>query len=184
MTEDKQALKPLSKKHEKVLNEYLICFVQWKAYQAGYPDASEESARTASSRLFANDNFRAHLNARLSEVHMTADEAIKRMTDMARGDLGDFLEITTMGHHIDLAKAQELGKTYLLKKVKQKTITVNGKDQDSETFIEEIELHDPQAALRDILKMHGKFKNEGIALPDNSTINIQIVRASDRNNSK
>ena len=91
---------------------------------------------------------------------MSADEALKRLSEHARGDLGDFLEIKEMGHHIDLAKAERLGLMHLVKKVKQKTITINSKNgDDKEIFQEELELHDPQAALRDILRVHGKLTN-------------------------
>jgi len=86
-----------------------------------------------------------------------------------------------MGYHIDLAKLKELGKTHLIKKVRQKTITVNGKDEDKETFIEDIEFHDPQSALRDILKMQGKFKEQIDLTSGGKEITFKIVPASEKN---
>jgi hypothetical protein len=91
-TTDKE-LKPLSKRHQKVLYEYLICFSQWKAYKAAYPNATDESARSASARLFAGDNFSAHLRARLDEIHMSVDEALARETEVGRVGVGFFFKI-------------------------------------------------------------------------------------------
>jgi phage terminase small subunit len=155
-----EELKPLSKKHQKVQDEYVTCFNQTRAYQSAYPDASYESARTAAARLFANDNFLAHLKARLDEVHMSADEALKLTADIARGDIAEFLAVSSMGFTVDIAAAHEAGKTRLIKKIKQKTITINGKNEDREIHTEEIELYDAQAAVRDVLKLHGKFTDK------------------------
>lgn len=150
-------LKPLSKKHQRVLDEYLICFVQWRAYKVVYPKSSDEVARTLASRLFADANFSAHLLARLNEAHMSADEALKLTADIARGDVTEF--ITPFGN-IDIDLLRKSGKGRLIKKIKQKTITKIGKgekDEDTEILDTEIELYDAQAAQRDLLKIHGKF---------------------------
>ena len=158
MDDEVKELKPLNKKHKRVLDEYLVCFVQWRAYKAVFPETSEEVCRTSSSRLFANDNFKAHLAARLNEAHMSADEAIKRLADMARGDVTEF--ITPMGA-FDIEAMKAAGKGHLVKKIKQKTITKIGKtdkDEDTEVHDTEIEFYDAQAAIDKVLKVHGKYK--------------------------
>lgn len=150
-------LKPLSRKHQRVLDEYLICFSQWRAYQAVYPNTTYDSAKAASSKLFTDVNFLAHLSDRLNEVHMSADEALKLVTDIARGDVTEF--ITPFGN-IDIDLLRKSGKGRLIKKIKQKTVTKIGKgekDEDTEILDTEIELYDAQAAQRDLLKIHGKF---------------------------
>lgn len=154
---DNTELKPLSKKHQRVLDEYLKCWKQWEAYQKVYPKATYDSARSLSSELFANPNFSAHLQLRLNEVHMGANEALKLMADIARGDIADFMSIGSMGFSLDLQSAQEAGKTNLIKKVRQQTITINGKDQDKEIHTIDLELYDRQSAIRDFLKLHGKL---------------------------
>lgn len=156
MTEE---LKPLNRKQQKVLDEYLVSFNQWRAYKTAYPNVTDESARTLSSKLFADVHFSAHLTARLNEVHMSADEALKRLADMARGDVTEF--ITPFGA-VDLDAMKQAGKGHLIKKIKQRTITKIGKnetDGDSETHDTEIELYPADSALRDVLKMHGKYKD-------------------------
>lgn len=153
-------LKPLSRKHQRVLDEYLICFNQWRSYKVAFPKVTDESARTLSSILFADVNFLAHLSERLNEVHMSADEALKLVTDIARGDVAELMDISSVGFNLDMAEAKRRGLTRLIKKVKQKTITKIGKkasDEDTEIHELEIELYDAQAAQRDLLKIHGKF---------------------------
>jgi phage terminase small subunit len=150
-------LKPLSKKHARVLDEYLLCFNQTAAYRKVYPKTTYESAKTLSSNLFTNVDFSAHVAARLEEAHMSADEALQRIAEIARGDIGDFMAINSMGFELDLEAAREAQKTGVIKRVRQTVITVNGEKEDKETITTDIELHDKLSALRDILKMHNKF---------------------------
>lgn len=147
-------LKPLSKKHQRVLDEYLVCFKQWEAYQTVYPNVTYDSARQAAARLFADVNFSAHLQARLNEAHMSANEALKLLAEQARSDVGDFLN--DFGG-IDVSKARKDGKMKLIKRWKTKTITINGKQEDKEIHEEDLELYDAQAAIDKILKVHGKY---------------------------
>lgn len=153
-------LKPLSKKHQRVQDEYLLSFNQTQAYWTVYPKVTYESAKTASARLFADDNFSAHLRARLNEIHMSADEALKLLADQARGDIGAIMEATTFGYNLDMKKAKEIGFTKLFKKVRQKTITIIGKGKeadDTEIHTLEVELYDAQSAIEKILRVHEKL---------------------------
>src|SRR5689334_14078232 len=88
MTEEENKLKPLSKRHQYVMDEYLVCWSKTVAYKKAYPSASHTSAKASAARLFADVNFSAHLQARLSEIHMSADEALALQTEIARVDLG------------------------------------------------------------------------------------------------
>ena len=154
MTEE---LKPLSKKHQRVLDQYLSCFNQTEAYHKVYPKVTYDSARAASSALFATLNFSAHLNARLNEAHMSADEALKLQADIARGDITQFF--TPIGN-LDFDKLMESGNGRLVKKIKQRTITKIGKtekDEDTEILETELELYPADAAQERILKVHGKL---------------------------
>jgi hypothetical protein len=181
--EEMTELKPLSKKHQRVLDEYLLRFNQWQAYKAVYPKVTDESARTLSSKLFADVHFSAHLEARLAEVHMSADEALRLMADIARGDIGDLMDITSMGGMINLKRAQELGLTKLIKKVKQKTVTKLGKkedDEDVEIHDLELELYPADAALERILKITGKYKDTS-EFP--KELILRVVKASDEDSS-
>lgn len=153
-------LQPLSKKHQRVLNEYFLSFNQTAAYMKVYPKTTYESARTAAARLFAGDNFLGHVTARLNEAHMSADEALKLQADIARGDITQFF--TPIGN-LDFDKLMESGNGRLVKKIKQRTITKIGKtekDEDTEILETELELYPADAAQERILKIHGKIKTD------------------------
>ena len=155
-------LVPLSKRHQKVLKEYLISFSQVKAYQKAYPSVTYDSAKASAARLFADVNFKSHLQSRLDESHMSADEAVKRMTDQARADVGDIVDVEDDGFSFSIEKAKKAGKTSLIKKLKQKrTIFLAKKPEDEDRVVVEIEieLHDSQSALDKILRVHGKYKD-------------------------
>lgn len=145
--------KPLTNKQKVFIDEYLKCWnAAESARRAGY---SEKTAYSMGWENLRKPEIKAAIEARLDEVHMSADEALKLTAEIARGDLADFMSIGSMGFNLDLEAAREAGKTNLIKKVSQKTI-VDGKT-DKETHILDIELYDRQTALRDILKLHGKF---------------------------
>lgn len=150
--------KPITAKQQKFIDEYLKCFNGAEAARrAGY---SEARARVTASELLATGSISEQIKARLAEVHMSADEALKLTADIARSDIAALMEVTSMGFNLDMQKAQELGLTRLIKKVKQRTTTRLAKKddgEDTETHELEVELYDAQAALRDILKIHGKF---------------------------
>lgn len=177
MTEEKPKL---TKAQEVFIDEYLKCFNGTEAYSRAYPSAKRTSARASAADLLANPNISEAIQARLNEVHMSADEALKLMADIARGDIGHF--VNDYGG-VDILKARERGLTKLIKKVKTKTITINGKDQDKEVIVEEIELYPADSALRDILKIHGKFTDKVDLTSGGAPLEIKIVKASDARNS-
>jgi phage terminase small subunit len=155
-----EEVKPLSKKHSVFVDEYLKCFNATEAYSRVYPKATRETARRNGSKLLTNTDISAAIQSRLTEVHMSADEALKLLADQARADIGDIMEATTFGYNFDMRKAKEIGFTRKIKKVKQKTVTIMGKGEDSEdTEIHtiEIELYDAQAAIDKILRVHEKL---------------------------
>ena len=150
--------KKLTRKQQIFIDEYLKSFNAAAAARiAGY---SEASIYEIASRLLTNDNIKAQIEARMIESHMSADEALKLMSDIARGDVAQLLDISSMGGNLDLKTAQERGLTKLIKKFKQRTTTRLSKTdegEDTETHDIEIELYDAQAAQRDILKITGRF---------------------------
>lgn len=147
--------KKLTRRQIVFVNEYLKSWnASDAARKAGY---SERSAYSRGYELMRNREVKAAIEARLDEVHMSAEEALKLTADIARGDMGEFMAIGPMGFSLDLDAAQKAGKTNLLKKVTQKTI-IDGK-KDTETHIVDIELYDRQQALKDILQVHGRLRS-------------------------
>jgi len=131
-----------------------------KAYMLTHPDSSYNAARSSAADFLARPNIKAEVARRLEEKHMSAEEAQERISDIARGDIAQLMDISSAGFNLDMAKAKEAGLTKLIKKVKQKTTTYLAKgksDEDREETVLEIELYNAHDAARDILKLHGKL---------------------------
>jgi phage terminase small subunit len=151
--------KALTNKQQLFVDEYLQCWnAAEAARRAGY------SKRTAYSIGWENlrkPEIAAAISARMNEVHMSADEVLKRLADIARGDVADFMSIGPMGFTLDLDSAHKEGKTSLIRKISQKTVTINGKTEDKEIHTEDIELYSGLQALELIGKHHKLFNELG-----------------------
>jgi phage terminase small subunit len=155
MTEE--TVKPLSRKHQKFVSEYLKRWNGTRAYMAVYPKASYETAMANAAKLLRETKIAAVISAKLTEAQMGADEALEILAAHARGDMGQYTD--RLGQ-LDFQTAKEAGLSRLIKKFKQRTVTKIGKtdnDEDVEIHDVEIELYDAQAAVEKILKVHGKF---------------------------
>lgn len=161
--------KPLSRKHQKFIAEYLKLWNGTRAYMAVYPKSSYESAMANSAKLLGNNKIQAVIDAKIKESQMSADEALKLQADIARGDITDLL--TPLGS-IDLDYIREKGLGRLIKKVKVRTITKIGKgdkDDDTEIHDTELEMYPADAAQERILKIGGKLKDSEL------TINVKLT---------
>jgi len=87
---------------------------------------------------------------------MTAHESLVRLASIARGDIGEFFDISSTGvPSLNLARATVA--TRLIKKLKTKTRTYTVDDHlVTETDVE-LELYDAQDALALIGRHHGLF---------------------------
>ncbi len=144
----------LTSKQQLFLSEYLIDFNATKAAQrAGY---SERTAYSIGQELLKKPEIQAEIKRKLDEKAMKSDEILQKLTEIARGDMGDYLDVSSMAFQIDLAKAKELGKLHLIKRVRQKTTTIckdGGEDVEQNQI--DIELLDQLKALEMLAKYHG-----------------------------
>lgn len=146
----------LTDKQRAFVNAYIIngFNATQAAIAAGY---SIDTAYSQGSRLLKNVEVNQEIQAFFAEHTMTAKEVLSRLTDHARGDLGDFLDENTGS--INWSKAK--GKTSLIKRIKRKTETTRDKDGvETITLDEELELHSPQFALQLLGKHHGQFADK------------------------
>jgi len=137
----------LTNKRRVFIEQYLQC---WNGAEAARL-ADYAHPRQEASRLLSNVDIRAAIEARVADLAMGADEALIRLSDMARGTIEDFVLFDGSGSRIwriDLEKARDAGKLHVLKKL----------TYDSVGF-PTIELYDAQRALELILKAHGAFKD-------------------------
>jgi hypothetical protein len=149
--------KPLNKRQQVFVSEYLKLFNGTEAYMRAYKPKSREGAAVNASNLLRDTKIQDQVQARLAEIHMSADEALKLQADIARGDITEFM--TPLGA-LDIDKLRDSGHGRLVKKIKQKTITKIGKnesDDDTEIHETELELYPADVAQERILKIAGKF---------------------------
>ena len=114
------------------------------AIEAGY---SEKSAYSQGHRLLKKAEIRAVIESRLAEAAMSADEVLTRLSDMARADIGDFLDL-------DIQRLKRHPQSRLLKRVKRTIKTRVIGEVEETTEVIEIELHDPQSALVQLGRHH------------------------------
>jgi hypothetical protein len=184
--------KPLNRKQQVFVAEYLKCWnASEAARRAGY---SEKTAYAIGSELLRKPEIKALVDACLSEIQMSADEAVARNTEIARGDLGVFFklsdswmfnpppsyEILDEKEVIETdEQGNEIGKriSYRVRRVvldMDKVINPRyshllKKFTDSNRNGLGIEMYDAQGAIRDVLKMTDKIKDTDL------TINVRLI---------
>ena len=132
-----------------------------RAYKAVYGVEDDVAAAANASRLLRNDKVATEIEKRLNEKAMGSNETLTRLADIARGDLGEFMDIESMSFDISLKKAKELGLTHLIKKVNQRTVTtLNKHGEETETNVQEIELYSSLDALDKLARAHSLFKDQ------------------------
>jgi phage terminase small subunit len=162
----------LSNKKRVFIEEYLTCWNATEAARrAGYTYPNKQGPR-----LLVDVGIKAEIEQRISEKAMSADEVLTRLAEHARGDMGDFLDISSMGFQVDLSLAKEKGLTHLIKKVKQRTTTTLPKEGvETETSDIEIELYDAQAALVHIGRNHKLFTDKTDITSDGQPVTFKVV---------
>jgi len=133
-----------------------------RAYMKLHPKAAYDTARVAASVAITKPNIKAEIKRRLDERAMSAEEAIYRLGEIGRADLFPFIRIDDDGFvYFNFADPEAKRHLFLIKKIKSKRERrLEGKGDDAEAWEGEwveVELHDAHAALRDILKIHGRF---------------------------
>lgn len=176
---DEEKQKELTGKQKKFIDEYLIDSNATRAaIAAGY---SEKTAYNIGWENVRKPEIKAEIDRRLDEVRMSKVAVLRGISDIANGDMAEFMDIGPMGWNLSLLLRDENGelvidpatgkamrnpKTKLIKKLKQKVTTINGKDGDDKEIIEtEIELYSAADALVTMAKHHGLLKDT-VALTD------------------
>ena len=135
----------LTPKQQLFIDAYLECFNATEAARRACYKGNDNTLAQIGHKLVRKGKVSEIIKERLAESAMTADEALGRLGEMARGDAGDFLKFDpeTGDFKLDWKKAK--GKTHLIKSIKH---TAHG-------IV--FELHDPQSAIDKILKAGGEY---------------------------
>ena len=180
MTETVEDLKPLSKTDLATLAEYFKTWNGTRAWMATHPRSSYNSARASAAEWLAKPNIKAAIAEKLSELHMSADEALALQTEIAHADTGVFYKIVETWMFNPLPSYEILDEKEVIDEeavppkkrisylVRHVVLDMNKViDPRYSHLIREfsdngkrglkIKTYDKQAAIRDVLKVHGKF---------------------------
>ena len=159
----------LTIKQRLFIDHYIVCMNGTEAARlAGYSGDDRSLAVMASQNL-RNINVARALNARLNAFSMSASEVLIRLTDIARGDIGDALN---SAGGIDATEAKAKGRSHLIKRYKTKT-TVG---EDQEVFESEVEMYDALDALKTLAKFHALLVDR-VKVDDWHTQAIEDIKA-------
>lgn len=156
----------LTDKQQAFINAYLRCFNATKAaIEAGY---SEHTANEIGSQNLAKVSIQDAIRARMEIDAMSATEVLFHLAQIARGDFDD---ISDNHGGLDMIEARRVGKTNLIKRVKNKAIVTEQSDI-SET---EVEMYDRLRAL-ELIGKHLKMWTEKVQVDDWRTQAIDAIR--------
>lgn len=165
----------LTDKQAAFVREYTV---DWNATQAairaGY---SERTAAAIGSENLSKPEISAAIKARVSELAMSADEALVRLGAMARGTVAPFHRLTADGDIIvDLSTKEAQDHLHLLTELEVSTRKREHED-GSVTMHQsaKVKLHDAKDALKQILRAHG-LDRTGVDLRTPEGIEIAVTR--------
>lgn len=158
METEKTPSAKLTRKQRVFIDEYLLDFnATQAAIRAGY---SPKTAYSIGSENLRKPELYAEIKRRLDERAVSAEEALDIISKQARADIGDFMDENGV-FQLDPRAAQKNGLTRLIKKAKQKTTLIRGREDEPDREVREleIEIYDAQAAVDKILRVYGKYQN-------------------------
>jgi len=146
----------LTLKQQRFVEEYCKHFNATKAaVDAGY---SIHTAASIGCENLIKPDIKEAIDLRVNALTMSANEALVRLTDFARGSFKPFLKITETGEvqnlTLDLYSDDAQQSLHLIKKIKQ---TKKFFGEELMDIVTEIEIHDAKDATVKVLQLHGKL---------------------------
>ena len=137
----------LTAKRRVFVEEYLKC---WNGVEAARR-ANYAHPNSQAGRLLSNVVIREHIQRRLAQKALDADEVLSRLGEQARGEWTDYIVVdgATREACLDLRRMKEDGRLHLLKSI------TSGSRSGTK-----VEGYDAQAALSLIGKNLGLFKQQ------------------------
>lgn len=146
----------LTNKQARFVDEYLKCLnASEAARRAGY---SERSARTIGPENLSKPAIAAEIELRLKQSAMSGDEVLHRLSQQARGEYAQYLEVWDIPLEddqveqrvgVDVHRMIADGNAHLIRRIKY--------DKDGRP---EIEFYDAQSALVQLGRYHALFTDK------------------------
>jgi phage terminase small subunit len=145
----------LTNLQKEFVNQYFLCGLNATeaVVKAGYKVKNRAVAAAIGYENLRKPQISEAIEERLGESAMGANEVLYRLSEHARGNVGDYLDMFGVP---SIDKAKSSGKIHLIKKLKTKTYFV-GEDRVVET---EMELYDAQSALVQLGRFHKLFTDK------------------------
>lgn len=135
----------LTDKQAAFIEHYLVDFNATKAaLSAGY---SEKTAHSIGHENLRKPEIVEHIQKRLNDLKMTADEALSLLANQARSSIADYIEIDEKDGTFNI-NFKEL-KPEQLRAIKSVGIK---KTKDGTSY--QFELYDAQSAIKEIIRLH------------------------------
>lgn len=140
----------ITAQQERFIEEYIKCRKGAEAARrAGY---SAKTARAQASRLLTNVNVLKEIDERTKASAMGIDEALSRLADFGRADLGQWLSDDGA---VDIAQMKRDGATHFIRKVKRTERSgVSATGAEWREITGEVELYDAKDANKFIAQLH------------------------------
>jgi len=153
-------------KQRAFINYYLQSFNATQAAKSAGYKGSYETLRSIGSENLTKPNIKQEIDARMSEMAMSANEALYELGQIARLDISDFLEFKPgiREPYFDLQKAKDAGLMRFVRKLKYNA-----------QGLLEFELYDKQAALVQIGKWQGLSEHVEHTGKDGDAIAVKVV---------
>jgi hypothetical protein len=155
----------LTNLQKEFINQYFICGrnATEAIMRAGYKAKDRATAAAMGYENLRKPHISEAIEERLKESAMGANEVLFLLSDHARANVDDFVDMFGIP---SIEKARATGKTHLIKKIKTKTTYIKRynpatQDFDEDTVVEtEMELHDAQSALVQLGRFHKLFTDK------------------------
>lgn len=160
-------------------NEYLKCLNATEAARRAEYKGNDATLAQVGYENLRKPDIAEYIAAEFEKHTMSTAEVLYRITSIARGDIGDVLD--SKGN-LDLLKAKDNGKSFLIRKVKSRTFTT----EDSDVTEGEVEPYDALRALELLAKYHqllttriqiDDWKSQAIADIKSGTLSYEVVRS-------
>lgn len=148
----------LTAKQRAFINHYIVTMNATEAARlAGY-DATYDTLRSIGAENLAKPNIKAEIEKRMEKLAMPSYEVLKRLSDMASGNLTEYLDDNG---NVDIEAIKRDGKGHLLKKYKRikRTMTLKGVPIGEEEYLE-AEMYPADGALDKLMRYHSLYNDK------------------------